>query len=363
MKPLFKKTVFSLIPVIVLLILIEVLLRIFYIPKTTPFVRQFVNPEWNSEKTYTIHHKYFWIFEPNTTMGVNNPVIKKEIKINNIGFRGEDWKPDDIEKRLRIMFLGDSCVFGWNIEVDNIADKIVAHFKEENPYIFQGGVPGYSSFQIRQVFDDWAPKVKPHYVIIYVGTNDVLPRVNKADSEIYQDDINFWKRMTIFRLSYIFALIQDMQYRKRVSKLTSNYYDYYDPWIKKNPGRVSLNESRDNISYIVRKTLEANAIPIILTRQGDFIKPRFIKNEEEKQKKEKENMPIPVYNRMLLEVGKKYNAKVIKIHELAEKEDPKKFYHNYPYDEVHPSSYGYDLITKEIIPVINIKEKNRKLNW
>lgn len=356
MKPLFKKIVFSLMPVIVLLILVEILLRIFYVPKSTPFVRQFVNPEWKSKDTYIIHPRYFWLFKPGIKIAVDNSTTNKVIKINNIGFRGEDWKPVDIEKRLRIMFLGDSCVFGWNIEVDNISDKIVSHFKEENPYVFQGGVPGYSSFQIRQVFDDWAPKVKPHYVIIYVGTNDVVPCINKVDSEIYKDDINFWKRMTIFRFSYIFALIQDMQYESKIEKMQNNKISKD---ILKNPGRVSPAESRENISYIVRKTLEANAIPIILTRQGDNIILPFMINDKAKN----EENPLIKYNEMLIYIGKEYNIMVIEVNEIAKREDKDKFYNKYTYDRIHPSAYGYDLIAKEIIPIINIKEKNRKMKW
>jgi lysophospholipase L1-like esterase len=365
--PVYKKLIFSFIPAIIIILLFELSLRLFYTPKTSPWVRQFVNPEWKEQEYFNDHPRYFWIFKPNEVVAAKGSKDFKKVKTNNLGFKGEDWKPKDIDKRLRILLLGDSCVFGWSAKGINIADRLMAHIPD-NPYIFQGGVPGYSSFQIRQVFNDWAYEVKPHYVIIYIGHNDIIPCIGKRDIEIHASDINYWNRSRMLRLSYIYAFIQDMTYAKRVDKTRVNVSRL--DWAN-GPFRVSPQESRENIEHIVKKTLEANAIPIIMTRQdaGEIVQ-RKITSEDGKSLTMKntkpgleEDLPISKYNDMLIDIASQWGIPVLEIHELAKKEDVAKFFYNPPFDHIHPSDYGYEKIAEWLIPYIDPKEKSRELHW
>ena len=101
--PVYKKFLYSLIPAITIILLFELSLRLFYTPKTSPWVRQFVNPEWKEQEYFNSHPRYFWIFKPNKVVAANGSEDFKKAKTNNLGFKGEDWKPQNLDKRLRIL--------------------------------------------------------------------------------------------------------------------------------------------------------------------------------------------------------------------------------------------------------------------
>ena len=172
----------------------------------------------------------------------------------------------------------------------------------------------------------------------------------------------------MLRLSYIYAFIQDVTYAKRVDK-TKVSISRLD-WVN-GPFRVSPQESRENIEYIVRKTLDAKAIPIIMTRQdASKVVERKITTDDGKYLLEnniipnlEENLPIAKYNEMLIDIAKKWNIPVLNLYELAKNEDRDKFYYNPSFDHIHPSDYGYEKIAKWLAPYINPKEKSRELLW
>lgn len=100
---------------------------------------------------------------------------------NDLGFRGESIDLSNDNGTLRIVCLGASTTYS-----DGVKD-----YKESYPYLLQSklrakglnlevinaGVPGYSSYQSLQNFYLRVTNLKPDYVILYQGFNDLQNRL------------------------------------------------------------------------------------------------------------------------------------------------------------------------------------------
>lgn len=178
---------------LLLLFLCEGVLRLLpYQPPSSPVLIEFVNPEWNDTLVYQFHPEFFWGFRPNNWIEERRPDGSRyAVRINNLGLRGADFPDPAAEGAYRIMMLGDSCAFGVLTEHGhNLPEQL--EFMLERAYpdrrfrIFNAGVTGYSSLQVRLSLEKYGPLFAPHLVLLYAGTNDVLPCMGFSDREIYE---------------------------------------------------------------------------------------------------------------------------------------------------------------------------------
>lgn len=97
--------------------------------------------------------------------------------VNSLGYRGPEFHLEDKKPaEKRILILGDSCGFGWGVE----DFEKTFHFKleraldgeAENYVLYNLSQPGYSSYQAMTLFNKWADKIKPDFVVLYMGWND-----------------------------------------------------------------------------------------------------------------------------------------------------------------------------------------------
>lgn len=130
----------------------------------------------------TNDHQRFWRLVPGSTL----PALAVEedrgpffgVIANRRGFREDHEitavKPGD---EVRVLFLGDSCTFGFGVAHDQ---TFVAHcedrLNEQNPgrhfECLNAGVPGYTLFQGCRVLDQEGPRVTPDVVVACFGFND-----------------------------------------------------------------------------------------------------------------------------------------------------------------------------------------------
>ncbi|MBQ16868.1 MAG: hypothetical protein CMJ65_07060 [Planctomycetaceae bacterium] len=124
----------------------------------------------------------FWRLVPGSTLPA--PITETDrgpffgVIANRQGFREDHEiaavKPDN---EVRLLFLGDSCTFGFGVAHDQ---TFVAHcedrLNEQNPghrfECLNAGVPGYTLFQGCRVLDQEGPRVKPDVVVACFGFND-----------------------------------------------------------------------------------------------------------------------------------------------------------------------------------------------
>ena len=90
----------------------------------------------------------------------------KLCRINSLGLRG----PEVGDTGLKLMTTGDSSIFGYGVDEDEVFSSIAAATLAEawgqpvEPVI--GGVPGYSSRMSRTQLENVIPTVKPTWVVI-----------------------------------------------------------------------------------------------------------------------------------------------------------------------------------------------------
>ncbi|MEK7775263.1 MAG: GDSL-type esterase/lipase family protein, partial [Candidatus Zixiibacteriota bacterium] len=168
-----RTLLFSLLPLAVLLLAVEIGVRVASIDVRTKS-RQFpINKDINFPEIYRLDHDLFWQFRPNQE--ISSQVFSAvTYRINSSGLRGEEPKPD---AACRIVALGNSCTFGWAVREQYIWTTALESMLNETQGtakydVINAGVPGYSSHQGRILCSRLLSEMKPQYLCIMFGWND-----------------------------------------------------------------------------------------------------------------------------------------------------------------------------------------------
>jgi len=88
----------------------------------------------------------------------------------------------------RVLLLGDSCAFGWGIcrfdETLGFQLEKLIGAPTHRAQVINLAQPGYSTEQGLRLFRRWFPKVRPDFVILYFGWNDLFPTPGLTDAEV-----------------------------------------------------------------------------------------------------------------------------------------------------------------------------------
>src|SRR5262245_37551 len=111
---------------------------------------------------------------------VLNPALDRSYHINRRGFRGPDFDDAKAPGELRILTVGDSITFGWEISDD--ADTYPGQLQallDARPgagrryRVINAGVPRYTSEQVLRFVRERAAALQPDIVVACVGWNDL----------------------------------------------------------------------------------------------------------------------------------------------------------------------------------------------
>ncbi len=100
------------------------------------------------------------------------------VKTNSFGLRGSEVSKTKPENTYRIIFLGDSFVFGWGVEEEKTFVRVMEReLNASNKFakkveVLNFGVPGYSTFQEVELLKEKGLEFNPDAVIIYFVEND-----------------------------------------------------------------------------------------------------------------------------------------------------------------------------------------------
>jgi len=104
----------------------------------------------------------------------------REYSINSFGWRGPEAPGEKSPREYRIMFLGDSSVWGEGLPRREVFPWLVASEmgkKLSRPVVaLNAATPGYSSTQCRIILDDYIDKVNPDAVVIAAIWSDIIVR-------------------------------------------------------------------------------------------------------------------------------------------------------------------------------------------
>jgi len=148
MKEKIGNIVVLLIAIIVVLLLCEGIIRVFASQKTQTLFHN----------NYYPHAQYGWTFKPNFKKDFLAADFSVRIETNEQGFRGPQH--DYIKKphTYRILGLGDSMLFGWGVNYDEIVLSQLegmlqadSKFKDKHVESINMGIPAYSTPQYRKL--------------------------------------------------------------------------------------------------------------------------------------------------------------------------------------------------------------------
>lgn len=106
---------------------------------------------------------YGWENKPNTTKKFTIPDTISYVRINNLGFRGEDYK--EIENMYKILVLGDSFTWGYGVNDNETYPKLLEIYNSRIKTINMG-VAGYGTDQEYLTMINKGLKMKPDLVIL-----------------------------------------------------------------------------------------------------------------------------------------------------------------------------------------------------
>jgi lysophospholipase L1-like esterase len=195
-----KTTVFSLLPVFLLLIILEITGRIIYPfdpdkralikAERDPHVElSYVAPDGNGMTVfYDIHRKksrYLpflgWIGEPNTTLAT--------IRTNELGFRDRPLLPRE-KNEYRILILGGSTAWGMgassneNTVAGALESQLNSSSGNHTYRVMNGAYPGWQSRQELTALMEYHDEFDPDLIIAITGWNDVYVLTSGEDPDL-----------------------------------------------------------------------------------------------------------------------------------------------------------------------------------
>jgi SGNH hydrolase-like domain, acetyltransferase AlgX len=115
---------------------------------------------------------------PNARGRMTSPEYSAEVRINSLGFRGEEISSEKKPGVYRVLFLGASFVYGNGLGEDETLPFFVGQElnrkKLGNFEAINGGVYGYSTAQDVELFMKYGLPLKPDVVVILVKTEGMV---------------------------------------------------------------------------------------------------------------------------------------------------------------------------------------------
>lgn len=112
-----------------------------------------------------------WKGKPNVNLEGTFQSKKIKIETNTEGFRDDDFIKFNDTKR--IVFLGDSFVWGWGIEKEGRFDELLQSKLGQSWQVFNLGMNGYSSDQEIILYDQYNSQLAPNVVVLIFFANDL----------------------------------------------------------------------------------------------------------------------------------------------------------------------------------------------
>jgi len=111
---------------------------------------------------------------------------------NSLGLRGAALDVSLAPEEFRVACLGDSCTFGKGVVEDHCWPRQLEHMlqaemgKERRALVANLGVNGYSGADYRRFFEELAPMVRPHVVVVGYNLNDFPNTIRAVDERVFK---------------------------------------------------------------------------------------------------------------------------------------------------------------------------------
>ncbi|MEN6420394.1 MAG: GDSL-type esterase/lipase family protein [Smithella sp.] len=292
----------------------------------------------NADFKFYIHHvdndlEKNYLKEDALLMWFPQPHYTDEyIKINSHGFRDREYEIKKNKKVFRILCLGDSSTFGWDVRLqDTYHDLLENRLNKESGSngkkfeVINAGVPGYTSCQGLGLYKNKGIKYSPDIVTFYFGVNDPIKRFYLSDKQIMQNDIPV--AVKLITNNFLLKLHSYRLLRKFIVTITATG--------KSNGGenvpRVSMEDFKENILELNKLCKENGALLLLIS--PPFYEGKVSIGDLQRAK------DIVLYKKELENIAGAYNIPLIIITEMATSDNSEYFN-----DPAHPSPSGHKII-------------------
>ncbi len=291
------------------------------------------------------HPEYLWQLYPRRQGMADVGGGVRSLRVNSMGFRGDEISPVKPPDTYRIIILGDSSAFGYGVDQEEMFSTLLFRELEKSApegiriEVINMAVPGYTTFSSRRLFLDRGIPLQPDLVIIAHNNDPDLDWGSDASRSM--DGI----RLKIAKCLYKSDLY--LLFRKYVLNYRFRGDDRRDrqPPPHLSVPRVSPEELRENLWAIYSGAGDAGADVMIISM------PRQEEGDDS----------LKAYRGIMEKTAREIGGVFVDLYRGWRDPDEEFFI-----DTIHPSPRGHRRmareISMEIIPIIPLREKSRKNN-
>lgn len=254
-----KTVLFSLLPMTLLLILLEVIFALFGIGE--PFNR--ASRFWSEGMDFALPDKYTGFrMKP----GYDNGMLK----INSLGFRDDEF---DSSADFKVLVLGDSCAFGWKVDrtedtypalLEKMLNRhLIRNSVDRKVEVLNAGTPSYTAYQGLQLYlRQLAALSKWDEVVVSFGWNE------RPEGEL---DLEFALRNPPFENQLIQSL-QDIARHLRLYNAMESLFYRISRNMTKDPYLLAESQYQEYYGQLIRSARRNGAHVIasaVITLPGD----------------------------------------------------------------------------------------------
>jgi lysophospholipase L1-like esterase len=274
----------------------------------------------------------FWREDPVLGFGYEPGTQVAGGVVNALGLRGPVPPVEKPAGTQRILYIGDSTVYGFGVPDDeafwSLATRAIAQRDPAQVALpLVAAAPGYSSYQSRVLVDRFAPYA-PDWAVLYVGAH------NDERRRGYYEDAEIPARAARRRAAW-----HDVRVLRAVEFLVDRLGRW---WSKQSEDPVAFRRVppaafEANLRAMIASLRAAGAKPLILV-------PPFAATLVERYP------AVPVYQEILERVAREATVPSVALQPIFAQHDPKDVY--LPDDDFHPSPLGHRLIAGAIADAI-----------
>lgn len=266
-------------------------------------------------------------------------------RVNSLGFRGPPLVSPKPSGTFRVLFLGDSSVYGQDVEEQStfpsLAAALLSRRTNRTVEAVNAAVPGYSSTQCRILLEDRIKLVQPDLVVIAALWSDSMPN-EWNDEELFRRFSSVSHRSTVLaraglRRSALYSLVETYIESNRPISEDRKIF-----WQRVLSGNMELSKQRVSVSVHGR-----NLRSMCATSRRNGARCVFLILPDENDL-EAETLPHITgyrenYRRISKERGIPLADMSMEFRKFADSES-----HEYFLDGLHPNKAGHEVIAKKL---------------
>ncbi len=332
-----KAIFFSFLSILLFLFIAEILFRLIDFQKVYPERAFLLNPELSYPRYYKKDSELFWRIRPNQTIK-GKFFVDGVYQINSKGYREREFSTEKTPGTTRIICLGNSCTFGWKVNLDQTYPKVLEKLLNQNlPQpefeVIDAGMTGYSTFQGVRFLKREILAFHPDIITFSYGWNDMCPSEREDKDQKFPpqwllnlDDFLSQSRFYSFLKFEIMSLLKSRKQTQNEKKIVY---------------RVSLKDYQTNLKELA-KIAESAGIKVFFLSSPVSSAKVFLGPG----KTSKPHIANKYYNKALKETTSELSLPLMDVALLFE--DRGDLYDNGREEFIHYNSKGHQVIADAI---------------